>query len=192
VAAAVATGAVLERQLEYWKKQLAGAPTVLELATDKPATGVQSHRGASLLFGVSEEVRAGSKSLCRGEGVTLFMGLLAAFNVLLARYSGQSEIWWARRSRIETRAELEPLIGSSATPSVLARTSMQGHPSFRELLRRVRGVCLGAYAHQDVPFERLVGGVGAGARLSRYAAVSSHVQLAQRENEYTRNIGFWR
>src|SRR6185312_4060924 len=136
-------GAVLERQLEYWKKQLAGAPTVLELATDKPRPGVQSHQGATLLFGVSETVSAELKALCRGEGVTLFMGLLAAFNLLLARYSGQSEILVGTPIANRNRAELEPLIGFFSNTLVL-RTNLQGHPSFRELLRRVREVCLGA------------------------------------------------
>src|ERR1043165_1843450 len=148
-------GVELERQLQYWEQQLAGAPGVLELPTDKPRPSVQTHRGATQFFSVSEQVSTQLRELCRAEGVTLFMGLLAAFNVLLSRYSGQKEILVGTPIANRTRAELEPLIGFFSNTLVL-RTNLTGGPSFRELLRRVREACLGAYAHQDVPFERLV------------------------------------
>ena len=147
-------GEVLEQQLSYWRQQLAALP-VLELPTDRARPAVQSYRGAHHSFRLAPELAAGLKELSQQEGVTLYMTLLAAFQVLLSRYSGQEDIVVGTDIANRNRAEIEPLIGFFINQLVL-RTDLSGGPSFAELLGRVREVCLGAYAHQDVPFEKLV------------------------------------
>ena len=148
-------GEVLQEQLQYWREQLQGAPAVLELPADHPRPAVQSFRGdrQSLLLdhGVSEQL----KELSRREGVTLFMTLLAAWQVLLSRYSGQEEIVVGSPIAGRTRSETEGLIGFFVNTLVL-RGDLSGDPSFIELLQRVKEVSLGAYGHQEVPFEKLV------------------------------------
>jgi amino acid adenylation domain-containing protein len=148
-------GGMLERQLAYWRGQLAGAPAVLELPTDGARPAVQSLRGASVGVAISREVSAGLAALSRREGVTLYMTLLAAFQTLLYRYSGQEDICVGSPSAGRTQTALEGLIGFFVNTQVM-RTDLSGNPSFRELLKRVREVALGAYAHQDAPFEKLV------------------------------------
>src|SRR5262249_10796336 len=132
-----------------------GAPPMLELPTDRPRPAVQSYRGARESFQVSLEVTQGLKELGRQEGATLFMLLLAAFQALLHRYSGQEDISVGSPIANRNRAEIEGLIGFFVNMLVL-RTDLGGDPSFRELLSRVREVALNAYAHQDLPFEQLV------------------------------------
>jgi amino acid adenylation domain-containing protein len=149
------SGEALERQLTYWRTQLAGAPTVLELPTDFPRPRTQSHRGATERIGLSGEVLEGLRALSQQEGATLFMTLLAGFQLLLSRYTGQNDIVVGSPIANRTRSELEHLIGFFVN-SLPLRTNLSGDPSFRELLRRVREVALGAYAHQDLPFERMV------------------------------------
>ena len=148
-------GEVLEDQLQYWREQLLGAPQVLELPTDRPRPTVQSHRGALKQFQLKPELTRKLKELSRSEDVTLFMLLLAAFQVLLARYSGQNDVVVGTPIANRTRAEVEALIGLFVNTLAL-RVEVRGGESFRELLKRVRQNCLGAYAHQDVPFEKLV------------------------------------
>jgi amino acid adenylation domain-containing protein len=148
-------GEVLEQQLSYWKQQLAGAPAVLELPTDYPRPAVQTFRGAHQSLTLPVELTTGLKALTQREGVTLFMTLLAAFQTLLWRYSGQEDIVVSTGIANRNRAETEPLIGFFVNTLVL-RTNLSGDPTFAELLERVREVTLGAYAHQDVPFELLV------------------------------------
>ncbi len=148
-------GEVLEKQLGYWKQQLEGAPPVLELPTDYPRPPVQTFRGAHQSLRLTPELSNGLKELTQREGVTLFMTLLAAFQTLLWRYSGQEDIVVSTGIANRNRAEMEPLIGFFVNTLVL-RTDLSGDPTFRELLGRVREVTLGAYAHQDVPFELLV------------------------------------
>src|SRR5262249_54303178 len=116
---------VLERQLEYWKKQLEGAPPMLELPTDRPRPAVQSYRGARESFQVSLEVTQGLKELGRQEGATLFMLLLAAFQALLHRYSGQEDISVGSPIANRNRAEIEGLIGFFVNMLVL-RTDLGG------------------------------------------------------------------
>jgi non-ribosomal peptide synthetase component F/acyl carrier protein len=149
------SGEVMERQLNYWRRQLGGELPILELPTDRPRPAVQSYRGGHHSFRLSPEVSAGLRELSQREGVTLFMTLLAAWQTLLSRYSGQEEVIVGTDIANRNRAETEGLIGFFVNQLVL-RTDLAGDPSFVELLRRVREVCLGAYAHQDVPFERLV------------------------------------
>ncbi|WP_071191495.1 non-ribosomal peptide synthetase [Trichormus sp. NMC-1] len=148
-------GEVLESQLNYWKRQLSGTLPVLELPTDYPRPPVQTYRGASHSFILSSELTASLKSLCQKEGVTLFMTLLAAFKILLSRYSGQEDVIVGTPIAGRNRREIEDLIGFFVNTLAL-RTDLSGNPSFRELLNRVRQVTLGAYAHQDLPFEKLV------------------------------------
>ena len=145
----------LERQLQYWKQQLGGEPPVLELPTDRVRPPRQSFRGAVRRFALSEELSAAIKSLGRQEGATLFMTLLAAFQSLLHRYTNQTDILVGTAIANRNRAEIESLIGFFVNTLVL-RTDFGGRPTFRELLRRVRDLTLEAYAHQDLPFERVV------------------------------------
>ncbi len=149
------SGEVLERQLSYWRKQLQGAAPVLELPTDKPRPAVQSFNGASQTLKLDAQSSAALKELSREEGVTLFMTLLAAFAVLLSRYSGQEDISIGTPVAGRTQVETEGLIGFFVNTLVL-RTEVRGEESFRGLLKRVREVALGAYSHQEVPFEKLV------------------------------------
>ena len=148
-------GEVLERQLTYWKKQLAGAPAVLELPTDYPRPAVQTFSGATEFFVLPAALREQLESLSRRTGSSLFMTLLAAFQTLLSRYSRQPDVVVGSPIANRNRAETENLIGFFVNTMVL-RTDLSGDPSFRELLARVREMALTAYAHQDVPFELLV------------------------------------
>jgi amino acid adenylation domain-containing protein len=147
-------GEVLDSQLDYWKKQLGQSPT-LNLPTDRPRPPVQSFHGARHFFTLPLDLNESLEQLSRSEGVTLYMLMLAAFKVLLARYSGQDDIVAGTDIANRNRSEIEPLIGFFANQLVL-RTDLSGNPSFRELLSRVREVTLGAYAHQDMPFQKLV------------------------------------
>ena len=146
---------VLQAQLSYWREQLAGAPLVLELPTDRPRPAVQTYQGARHLLVLPKALSEKLKVLSQGEGVTLFMTLLAAFVTLLSRYSGQEDLLVGTPVANRTHAQLEDLIGCFINTLVL-RSDLSGDPSFEQLLRRVREVCLGAYAHQDVPFEQVV------------------------------------
>ena len=149
------SGEVLERQLGYWREQLAGAPAQLELPTDHARPAVQSFAGGFEDFKVSRELSEQLRRLSRSEGTTLFMTLLAAFKLLLYRYTGQDDIVVGTGIANRNRHETEGLIGFFVNMLVL-RTKLSGAESFRELLGQVREVALAAYAHQDVPFERLV------------------------------------
>jgi hypothetical protein len=148
-------GEVLERQLSYWREQLAGAAAVLELPSDHPRPAVQSFRGSYEPVLVGAELTARLKELSRREGVTLFMLLLGAWQVLLSRYAGADEIVVGTPIANRQRGEVEGLIGYFVNALAL-RTDLSGDPTFRELMGRVREVALGAYLHQDVPFEKLV------------------------------------
>ncbi|WP_308477855.1 condensation domain-containing protein, partial [Myxococcus fulvus] len=148
-------GERLDAQLAYWKEQLAGAPPFLPLPTDFPRPAIQTFRGAVARRSLPLSLLDSLKRLSRKEGTTLFMTLLAGFQVLLRRYSGQTDISVGTPIANRNRAELEGLIGFFVN-SLVMRTDVSGAPSFRELLRRVREVALGAYAHQDVPFEQVV------------------------------------
>jgi amino acid adenylation domain-containing protein len=147
-------GKVIEEQIAYWKKQLKGLPT-LELPTNRPRPPAQTLRGARQSFVLSKELSAALKRLSNQHGVTLFMTLLAAYQTLLHRYTGQNDIMIGSPVAGRSRRELEHLIGFFLNMLVL-RTDLSGNPTFRELLARVRGICLDAYEHQDLPFEKLV------------------------------------
>ncbi|HVG45250.1 MAG TPA: condensation domain-containing protein, partial [Longimicrobium sp.] len=148
-------GEVLDRQLAYWKERLADAPALLELPTDHPRPAVQTYRGATVPVELSLELLERLQALARSEGATLYMTLLGAFQVLLGKYGGSEDIVVGSDIAGRTRREVEELIGFFVNTLVL-RTDLSGDPSFREVLRRAREVTLGAYEHQEVPFERLV------------------------------------
>jgi amino acid adenylation domain-containing protein len=148
-------GEVLETQLSYWKQQLAGEVPVLELPTDRPRPPIQRSRGAVQTFMLPKVLTKALKALSQQENVTLFMTLLAAFKVLLYRYTGQNDIVVGSPIANRNRSEIEGLIGFFVNTLVM-RTDLSGNPTFRKLLARVRKVTLDAYAHQDLPFEKLV------------------------------------
>ena len=149
------SGEVLAAQLEYWKRQLAAAPPVLELPADRRRPAAQTFEGAVEIFELSADLSERLKELSRANGVTLFMTLMAAFNTLLYRYARQHDIIVGTPIANRSLIEVEPLIGFFSNMLVL-RTNMSGNPDFASLLRRVRDVALGAYAHQDLPIEKLV------------------------------------
>ena len=144
----------LEAQLSYWRKQLENLP-VLSLPTNHPRPAKQSFRGARQPLSLPESLTAAVNELSRREGVTQFMTLLAAFQVLLYRYSGQEDVVVGLPIANRNRTEIEGLIGFFVNTLVL-RADLSEKPTFKELLRRVRNVCLEAYARQDLPFEKLV------------------------------------
>jgi amino acid adenylation domain-containing protein len=146
---------VLEAQLDFWKRQLDGAPAVLELPTDRPRPAVQSFQGATQSLLLPDPLATALKTLSRSEGTTLFMTLLAAFKTLLHGYTGQTDIVVGSPVANRNRAEIEELIGFFVNMLVL-RADLSGDPTFRQLLQQVREITLEAYAHQDLPFERLV------------------------------------
>src|SRR6185295_7982337 len=148
-------GEVLEREISFWRRQLAGLPPRLELPTDRPRPAVQSFRGASRPVRLSAELTRQMQALSRGEGATLFMVLLAGFQALLGRYSGQQDLAVGTPVAGRNRMEIEGLVGFFVNTLVL-RGDLAGEPSLRELLGRVRETALAAHTHQDVPFEKLV------------------------------------
>jgi len=148
-------GAESARYLAYWRQVLAGAPQLLVLPTDRPRPAVAAYRGARIPFTVDAAATARLRAVAAASGATVFMTVLAAFATLLGRYAGQDDLVIGTPIAGRTRAELEPLIGMFV--NILAvRVDLSGAPSFRQLLRRVRDSCLGAYAHQELPFDRLV------------------------------------
>ncbi|HEX3554514.1 MAG TPA: non-ribosomal peptide synthase/polyketide synthase, partial [Thermoanaerobaculia bacterium] len=148
-------GELLAGQIAYWRRQLAGAPARLELPTDRPRPPVQRFRGGTRLFAQAPAAGESLRALCRAEGVTFFMALLALFQLLLARYSGQEDVSVGTPVAGRHHVELEGLIGFFVNTLVL-RANLAGEPSFAALLARVRDASLDAFAHQDLPFERLV------------------------------------
>ncbi|HEY9734990.1 MAG TPA: amino acid adenylation domain-containing protein [Trichocoleus sp.] len=147
-------GEVLHQQLGYWRQQLKDLPDLI-LPTTFSRPREQHHRGASQLLELPQELLQGLEELSQRAGVTLFMTLLAAFQVLLHRYSGQEDVVVGSPIANRHRSELEGLIGFLVNSLVL-RTDLSGNPTFLQLLERVRQTTLDAYAHQDVPFEKLV------------------------------------
>jgi amino acid adenylation domain-containing protein len=148
-------GEVLEEQLNFWKQELAGAPAVLELPTDKPRPVIQTFTGAYHTSRVGKELTESLYELSRREGVTLFMTLLAAFQTMLHRYTSQRDIVVGTPIANRTRTETEDLIGLFVN-TLVVRTNVSGNPSFLELLGQVREMALDAFAHPDLPFEKLV------------------------------------
>jgi amino acid adenylation domain-containing protein len=148
-------GKVLEQQLDYWREHLKGAPPLLDLPADRPRPEVRTFVGAYDAIPLAADVAAAAKEFSQKEGATLFMVLLAAYNALLSRYSGKKHIVIGTDMANRTTAETEPMIGFFINLLPL-HTDLSGDPTFRELVSRVREVALGAYAHQDIPFDKLV------------------------------------
>jgi non-ribosomal peptide synthetase component F len=145
---------VLAAQLAYWRQKLDGI-SILNLPTDRPHPAVQTYRGATQFLQLPKSLSEALEALSQREGVTLFMTLLAAFQTLLYRYTQQENIAVGSPIANRNRSEIEGLIGFFVNSLVL-RTDLSGNPTFLELLSRVREVALGAYAYQDLPFEKLV------------------------------------
>jgi non-ribosomal peptide synthetase component F len=144
-----------DRLVAWWKEQLAGAPTVLELVTDRPRPAVQAHRGARRQITLAEDVVDGLEALSRTAGVTLFMTLLSAFGVVLSRHAGQDEILIGTPVAFRPRSDFERAVGCFLN-TVVMRVDTTGQPTFMELLTRVKDMSLAAFDHQQAPFERLV------------------------------------
>ena len=147
-------GEILESHIAYWGQQLKELPG-LNLPTDRPRPPVQGHRGATQPLMLSPTLTVALESLGQSEGATLFMTLFAAFQILLHRYTGQDDLAVGVPIANRNRSEIEGLIGFFVNSLVL-RTNLAGNPTFRQLLEQVREVALAAYAHQDLPFEKLV------------------------------------
>ncbi|HEY2738987.1 MAG TPA: condensation domain-containing protein, partial [Thermoanaerobaculia bacterium] len=148
-------GEVLDGELHFWRERLAGAPPVFELPTDRPRPAVQSFRGAVRPLSLRPELSAALTALSRRQGATLFMTLVSAWSVLLSRFAGQSDFTLGTVVAGRHRLEIESLIGFFVNTLVL-RPDLSAEPRFTELLSRVRREALDAYAHQDLPFEKLV------------------------------------
>ncbi|HEX2269094.1 MAG TPA: condensation domain-containing protein, partial [Pyrinomonadaceae bacterium] len=148
-------GEILEQELDYWREELKGAPPVLELPADRPRPALPSYRGGHYTARLSEAVSDGLKALGQEETVTTFMLLLAAFQVFLYRYTGQKDICVGTPIAGRNRIESEALIGLFVNTLVI-RTELSPRQSFREVLRVIRDKALEAFAHQNVPFEKLV------------------------------------
>ncbi len=148
-------GSTLDAQLDYWKQQLAGVAQLLNLPSDHPRPRTQTYQGAVQATMLPKSLTGALMSLSWQEDVTLFMTLLAAFQVLLHRYTGQADIVVGSPIANRTRTEVEGLIGFFVNTLVL-RSDLSGNPTFRQFLSQVRETCLGAYSHQELPFEKLV------------------------------------
>ncbi|MFC5662555.1 amino acid adenylation domain-containing protein [Kitasatospora misakiensis] len=153
-------------QLAYWRERLAGAPAALELPTDRPRPAVQGFNGGALPFELPEPLMRELSALAHRRGATTYMALLAVFTVLLSRYSRQRDVLVGVPTAVRDRPELEPLIGYFVN-TLPIRTELDGEPSFTEVLDRVKDACLGAYEHQEVPFELVVGELNTARDLSR-------------------------
>ena len=148
-------GQILDTQLSYWKRKLDGAPPILSLPTDCPRPSLQTYCGACKQIVLSPGLTNELKALSRRENVSIFMTLLAAFKALLYRYTGERDIVVGSPIAGRNRVEIEGLVGFFVNTLVL-RTDFSGNPTFQELLRQTRATCLGAYSHQDLPFQKLV------------------------------------
>jgi len=148
-------GDILETQLAYWRERLSGAPPALDLHTDHPRPAVQTFRGGSRSMVLSELVSQRISELSRQQHITPFMTLLAAFQALLHRHTGQEDILVGAPIAGRNRVETEGLIGFFLN-TLVVRTDLSGDPTFRDLLGRVRDTVLGAFGHQDVPLEKIV------------------------------------
>ena len=149
------TGDVLERQVAFWKELLIGAPAALELPTDRPRPAVKQYRGGAVDVVVPAPIAAALRVTCRREGVTPFMIFLTAYQCVLSRWSGQSDVVVGTAIANRTRQELEGMVGFFVN-TLAMRATFAPNVSFANALRRTKQTALAAYAHQDVPFERLV------------------------------------
>lgn len=172
-------GETLDELVTYWRETLKGAP-VLQLPIDKPRPLVQTYDGATETADFGDTLLGGLKELGRGDGATLFMTLMAAFHVLLHRYSGQDDIVVGTVSANRGRPELEPLIGYLIN-TLPVRVDLSGDPTFPEVLERVRAATVGAYAHQDLPFAKIVDALRAPRDPSRHPLFQVGFMLADNQ-----------
>ncbi|PSF28879.1 non-ribosomal peptide synthetase, partial [Aphanothece hegewaldii CCALA 016] len=151
----ILTDEYLDKQLQYWQQQLEQSTTTLNLPTDYPRSTLVTNRGASFPLQINQEITSKLKMITHQQGVTLFMLLLSVFSVILSRYSGQTDLIIGSPIANRNRAEIEPLIGFFVNTLPL-RINLENNPTFSDLLKQVRDICLDGYAHQDIPFEKLV------------------------------------
>ncbi|MFF2331567.1 MULTISPECIES: amino acid adenylation domain-containing protein [unclassified Streptomyces] len=175
----------LAGQLAYWQQTLRGVEPVLELPTDRTRPAVSTYRGGVRVFALPADVTDKLRELARAERATLFMVLLAAFDVLLVRYTGRTDVLVGTPVANRRRPELEGMVGFFINTLVL-RVDCSGAPAFRELLNRVRTATLGAYAHQDVPFEHIVSELGIRRDLRHNPLVQVMFQLQNTPHEQLR------
>ncbi len=176
------TGDLFDQQLAYWRDTLADAPSLLSLPTDKPRPPVKGYEGEHLYRKLPIEVLTGLKALARHEGVTLFTVVLAAFNVLLQRHSGQDDIVVGTPIASRNHTDIERVVGYF-TNTLALRTDLSGDPTFRELLVRERATVLGAFAHQEVPFGRVVTEVALERDRSRTPVFQAMLVLQNHDRE---------
>ena len=176
------TGENLERLTAYWRDRLAGAPPALELPADHPRPRTQQFRGAVEWLTVPAALADGAITLGRQERATPYMTLMAAFNALLYALSGQDDVLIGSPAAMRGHPELEHVVGLFAN-TLVYRTSLAGEPSFRELVRRVRETALGVYAHQEMPFEKIVEAVRPPRDPSRNPLVQVSMRVEGREPE---------
>lgn len=148
----------IDRQTRYWSEKLNGAPGLLEMPTDRPRPAVQTSNGAQEIVHFPQTLLSGLGRICKTEGSTLYMTLLAAFNALLARYTGAEDLVIGTPIAGRSRTETENLIGYFVNTLVL-RSDLSGNPTFREVLRQTRSTVLDAFSHQELPFEKVVAAV---------------------------------
>jgi amino acid adenylation domain-containing protein len=175
-------GKVLAAQLEYWKRQLADAPPLLELPTDRPRPAIQTFQGKTERFQLDSKLTQQLKALSQQSGCTLFMTLLAAFGVVLSRYSGQNDIVIGSAIANRNRREIEGLIGFFVNTLAL-RLDLSEKPSFATFLKQVQAVTQDAYEHQDLPFEMLVEELQLERKLDRNPLVQVMFALQNAANE---------
>ncbi|MFL0660621.1 amino acid adenylation domain-containing protein [Cylindrospermopsis raciborskii UAM/DH-MRr] len=154
-------------QLAYWKQKLTGANQILELPTDYPRSPIPSYQGSAVNFAVDQQTTQEFKKLCESQGATLFMGLLVVFSILLMRYSGQEDLLIGTPIANRNRKQTEDLIGFFVNTLVI-RNNLSGNPNFINLLSRTKEETLQAYAHQDVPFEKIVEEINPQRNLSQH------------------------
>ncbi|MDQ2869305.1 MAG: condensation domain-containing protein, partial [Acidobacteriota bacterium] len=181
-------GDALQEQLQYWRERLAGAPAALEISTDSPRPPLQSFHGEVVVRQLSPQLSDAIRELSRRERVTLFMTLLGAFQTLLSRYTGQTDILVGTPILHRSRPELEGMIGLFLNTVVL-RTDLSGDPTFRALLAKVREVAVGAYAHQDLPFEKIVEDFHPSRDLGRHPIFQTMVALRNTPKGQVRMAG---
>ena len=168
---------VLDKQLNFWKKQLAGMPKILELPTDFPRPVIQSSNGGNVSFSLSTETLIGLNKISHETGATLFMTMLAAFKILLSRYSGQTDILVGTPIANRNHIEIEGLIGFFVNTLVM-RNNIEDGQTFKEFIKQVRNTALDAYSHQDLPFEVLVESLQPDRNLKSHANFSGCIHFA--------------
>ena len=174
-------GVLLETQLAYWRRALSGAPPQLNLPLDKPRPAEASFAGDIVRFAIDAPTRLALQALARGEEATMYMLLLAAYQTLLSRWTGQTDILVGSPIAGRTHPALEPMVGFFVNTLVM-RGDLSESPSFRTLLRQVKDTALGAYAHQELPFEKLVAELQPHRDLSRETPIIQTVFALHSDN----------